>query len=72
MCSSKILLYNKVTHKSQEELQEKLRDAARQVAVGKLYAHYKNPLQAYKVLHVALTESDDEGVLYTRRNMELG
>jgi hypothetical protein len=47
-------------HKSQEELQAALQSAGQQVIVGGLYTHYKNPEQEYKVIHLAITEWDDD------------
>jgi hypothetical protein len=46
-------------HKSQEELRKELQNAAESVEVDSNYAHYKNPQQTYKVLHLATTEWDD-------------
>ncbi len=33
--------------------------AGQKVKVGGLYCHYKNPDQAYKVIHLAVTEWND-------------
>ncbi len=47
-------------HKSHDELHNQLESARQKVAVGAVYAHYKHPNQLYKVLHVAVTEWNDE------------
>jgi len=47
-------------HKPQDELVNKLEQAKEAVAVGGVYQHYKQPDKSYKVLHLAITESDDE------------
>jgi hypothetical protein len=46
-------------HKPHGVLEEELKKAASKVKVGKLYYHYKNPDATYKVLRLAITESDD-------------
>jgi hypothetical protein len=56
----KLFCYHKVMHKSQEILIEELKQAKQQVKVGGLYYHYKNPDQAYKVVHLAVTEWNDK------------
>jgi hypothetical protein len=57
-------------HKSQEELQSRLTAAAKKVVVNGFYAHYKNPEQTYKVLHLAITEWDDEICVIYRAQYE--
>jgi hypothetical protein len=47
-------------HKSHEALQSEINEAGKKVAVGGSYYHYKNPDRNYKVLHLAVTEFDDE------------
>lgn len=47
-------------HKDHKELEVELRSAAKKIAVGGIYVHYKNPQQTYKVLHIAITERDDK------------
>lgn len=47
-------------HKSQKKLANDLSKAARQVQVGGLYYHYKNPDVHYRVVGLAITEQDDE------------
>jgi hypothetical protein len=47
-------------HKPQDELRKELGEAAQKVRVGGFYYHYKNPHESYKVLHVAITEWDDQ------------
>lgn len=47
-------------HQSQQNLQAELTAAGAKVTVGGLYAHYKNPHQYYQVLHLAITERDDQ------------
>jgi hypothetical protein len=55
-------------HKSQDYLSNRLKLAEKQVEVGKMYFHYKNPEQAYKVIKIAITEWDDEiCVIYEAR-----
>jgi hypothetical protein len=46
-------------HKDRELLLKELEEAANKVNVGGLYYHYKNPIQSYKVLNLALIEEDD-------------
>lgn len=46
-------------HKPQETLFKQLQKAKHKVRVGGLYYHYKNPELNYKVLMLAVTESDD-------------
>ena len=46
-------------HKSHIKLLKELEDAAKLVKVGSLYYHYKKPQLNYKVIKLAITESDD-------------
>ncbi len=54
------MAYNDNMHKSHEQLHNELAKAAKQITVGANYAHYKNPDNLYEVLHIAVTENDDE------------
>lgn len=47
-------------HDSQDNLLIKLDKAATFVTVGAKYYHYKHPELFYKVIRLAITESDDE------------
>ena len=47
-------------HPSSEELNKKLQAAARHVQVGSHYHHYKNQKDTYKVIHIGITEWNDE------------
>lgn len=49
-----------MSHRSQEEAEALLKDAASRVEVGALYAHYKNPNRLYKVLSLGFIEATDE------------
>jgi hypothetical protein len=50
---------------SETELKQQLDAAAQAVAVGKRYAHYKHPEQAYIVRGFVILEATDEvGVIY--------
>lgn len=51
---------NQTNHTSYEVLQSKLAEAARLVAVGEKYAHYKHPEKPYVVLHLGLLEATEE------------
>lgn len=52
-------------HKSQKELADEQIAAAQHVKVGRLYHHYKNPNDLYKVINLAVTEWNDEAcVIY--------
>jgi len=52
-------------HKSHEALQGEINEATKKVSIGGIYYHYKNPNRNYKVLHLAVTEADDElSVIY--------
>lgn len=46
-------------HKSQEILNKELEKAAKKVKVDGLYYHYKNPKLDYRVLKLAITETND-------------
>lgn len=46
-------------HKSPSVLTLDLKRAAEQINVGKTYYHYKKPDNFYKVIHLAVMESDD-------------
>lgn len=60
------MAYNgRMAHKSQDELLQSLKLAATQVPVGGVYAHYKNPDQAYTVTgHAILENNDVPGIIY--------
>jgi hypothetical protein len=45
--------------KSQAQLKQEIDAAAKKVKVGAIYAHYKNPSHAYKVLRLAVNTQDD-------------
>jgi hypothetical protein len=52
-------------HKSHEQLQQEIAQAAKQVNIGIAYRHYKDPAKVYKVINFATQEADDElGVVY--------
>lgn len=52
-------------HKSQKELKQDLEDAAKKVAVGHIYVHYKSDTMRYVVKDLAInTEHDDVCVVY--------
>lgn len=46
--------------KSQKLLKEDLERAAKLVRVGGIYSHYKNPLNQYKVVSVAVQEATEK------------
>ena len=53
-------------HISHDELNQKLSAAAKLVAVGSIYKHYKYPLRDYKVTILAVQEATEKiCVLYT-------
>lgn len=47
-------------HKQQYELTDELQKASKKVKIGGYYYHYKNISNTYKVLNLAITESDDK------------
>ncbi len=49
-----------MAHTSQEDLEQKLRDARKKIEVGALYTHYKTPDQKYIVEFVGILESSEE------------
>lgn len=49
-----------MAHKKASELSELLRQAKTKIAVGAMYAHYKNPDLLYKVTQIAVLEASDE------------
>ncbi len=47
-------------HEAQNVLSDKLKRAATEVRIGGIYSHYKRPTETYRVVNLAVTESDDE------------
>ena len=47
-------------HKSHQQLEQELAEAAKLIKVGASYQHYKDPNKIYKVLQLATQEWDDE------------
>lgn len=47
-------------HKSHEQLEKELAEAAKFIKSGTTYRHYKNPEKLYKVILLATQEADDE------------
>lgn len=45
---------------TQEQLAERINEAAELVGLGASYAHFKSPEQTYKVIALALREEDAE------------
>ena len=43
-----------------DDLIKKTQQAERQVSVGGIYTHYRNPKQTYKVLAIAINETTEE------------
>ncbi len=52
-----------MAHTSQEQLQQKLEDAKKNVVVGGKYHHWKDPSTIYTVLSVGFTEWNEEIVV---------
>lgn len=57
-----------MAHTNESDLHSKLTDAARQVSVGGIYAHYRNPERTYTVLSLSLCEETMEPVVVYRAN----
>lgn len=49
----------RMAHPPEEVIKERLAEAANQVEVGALYAHYKHPEKLYKVVGIAIEEATD-------------
>lgn len=49
-----------MAHKETSELSVLLKQAKSKIAVGAIYAHYKNPDLLYKVTQIAVLEANDE------------
>jgi hypothetical protein len=46
-------------NKSQEILEDELKNAEKHVKVGGVYYHFKNPKQLYKIISLGVLESSD-------------
>ena len=53
---------------AQEELEQRLRDAANQIVISGNYAHYKDPMKTYTVLQLAIIEATNEICVIYRAN----
>lgn len=49
-----------MAHKSQDELRTKVENSFKNVSVGDIYYHYKNPDQHYEIVAVGLFEENEE------------
>lgn len=59
-------------HTSYSKLEQKLQEAASQVEVGCLYAHYKDLEHPYEVVSLGLIEETEEvGVIYKHQDQEI-
>ncbi|MCL5785023.1 MAG: DUF1653 domain-containing protein [Patescibacteria group bacterium] len=49
-----------MAHKNPQILEDELKQAKRLIKVGGFYTHYKNPLNTYKVIELAIQEASDK------------
>ena len=52
-----------MAHTDSNQLLDKLNPEQYNIAIGAKYYHYKNPQTHYQVLHIALSEWDEEPVV---------